>query len=187
MSANDGLPWIPQVFDLIRQAVDQSVPVLGHCLGGQLMSKALGGSITQNPVKEIGWGKVNKVDDSLAVDWLGPLPYQFEVFQWHGETFSIPPRAQRLLENSYCTNQAFLLNNKHLALQCHIEMTEAMIKAWCEVGSDEISNAKSSPAVESPSVIQANMSSRVKQLNTIADVIYGRWIQGFHSSESIKL
>ncbi len=55
MSVNDPLPWIPKVTDLIRQAVAADVPVLGHCLGGQLISKALGGAITRNPVKEIGW------------------------------------------------------------------------------------------------------------------------------------
>src|SRR5215471_17613303 len=56
MSVNDDLPWIPPVLNLIRSAVARGVPVLGHCLGGQLMSKALGGEVTRAPVKEIGWG-----------------------------------------------------------------------------------------------------------------------------------
>lgn len=59
MSVNDDLPWIESSLNLIRQAIDLEIPVLGHCLGGQLMAKALGGSVTQNPVKEMGWGKVN--------------------------------------------------------------------------------------------------------------------------------
>lgn len=71
MSVNDDLPWIPGVLDLIRQAVGRGIPVLGHCLGGQLMSRALGGTVGPNPVKEIGWGSVSKVGHDPAPDWLG--------------------------------------------------------------------------------------------------------------------
>lgn len=178
MSVNDTLAWIEPVLNLVREAVKHSVPVLGHCLGGQLMSKALGGTITRNPVKEIGWGRVSKLSDDLAADWLGALPHEFEVFQWHGETFTLPPGAQHLLTSRFCANQAFLLDNRHLGLQCHVEMTEPMIRAWCSVGAGEIAEALSSPAVESPEVIQADMAPRLAQLNRVADVLYGRWIQG---------
>src|SRR3989338_10709641 len=98
MSVNDDLPWIPPVLALIREAVTKDIPVLGHCLGGQLISKALGGVITRNPVKEIGWLPVQRVDgNDIARDWLGDLPPEFEVLHWHGETFSIPPGATRIL------------------------------------------------------------------------------------------
>ena len=73
MSVNDELPWIPPVLDLIRAAVGADVPVLGHCLGGQLMSKALGGTVGRNPVKEIGWGEVTAADHPLAQHWLGGM------------------------------------------------------------------------------------------------------------------
>ena len=104
--------------------------------------KALGGTVGPNPVKEIGWGGVSKVGFNAAPEWLGELPSSFEVFQWHGETFSIPAGAERLLESPFCANQAFLLDNRHLGLQCHIEMTVPMIKAWCEVGAEEIAQAR---------------------------------------------
>jgi len=178
MSANDDLPWIPAVLDLIRQAVGAGVPVLGHCLGGQLMSKALGGTVGPNPVKEIGWGGVSKVGHNPAPDWLGELPSSFEVFQWHGETFSIPDGAERLLESPFCANQAFLLNNLHLGLQCHIEMTAAMIKAWCETGAGEIAEAADSPAVQQPPAMEENLAARLEDLHRIADVLYGKWARG---------
>jgi GMP synthase-like glutamine amidotransferase len=178
MSVNDDLPWIEPVLNLVRGAVKKSVPVLGHCLGGQLMSKALGGVIMRNPIKEIGWGQVSKVDNALAADWLDSLSHEFEVFQWHGETFTLPPGAQHLLRSRYCDNQAYLIDNRHLALQCHVEMTETMIRAWCDVGADEIAKARSSPAVQSPAVIQENMAIKLGRLNRVADVLYGRWIQG---------
>lgn len=178
MSANDDLPWIPAVLDLIRQAVGADVPVLGHCLGGQLMSKALGGTVGPNPVKEIGWGGVSKVGHNPAPDWLGELPSSFEVFQWHGETFSIPDGAERLLESPFCANQAFLLNNLHLGLQCHIEMTAAMIKAWCETGAGEIAEATDSPAVQQPPAMEENLAARLEDLHRIADALYGKWARG---------
>ena len=178
MSVNDDLPWIESVLHLVRDAVKCDVPVLGHCLGGQLMSKALGGTITRNPVKEIGWGTVTKIGDKTAADWLGKLPASFEVFQWHGETFSIPPGAQHLLSNAYCANQAFLVNDRHLGLQCHVEMTASMIRAWCEIGGREIAEAQSSPAVQAAASMQENMTPRLDRLNRVADVLYNRWIEG---------
>ncbi len=178
MSANDDLPWIPPLLGLIRQAVERGIPVLGHCLGSQLMSKALGGRIGPNPVKEIGWGGVSKVGHNPAPDWLGELPSSFEVFQWHGETFSIPDGAERLLESPFCANQAFLLNNLHLGLQCHIEMTAAMIKAWCETGAGEIAEAADSPAVQQPPAMEENLAARLEDLHRIADALYGKWARG---------
>ncbi len=178
MSVNDDLPWIPDVLKLIRQATETNIPVLGHCLGGQFMSKALGGQISQNPVKEIGWGGVSKVGLNPAPDWLGSLPSSFEVFQWHGETFSIPEGAERLLESPFCVNQAFLLNNRHLGLQCHIEMTAPMIEAWCVVGADEIAKATDSPGVQQPEAIMKGMVPRLEELHRVADILYGKWIQG---------
>ena len=93
MSVNDDLPWLPPTLELIRGAVAVHVPVIGHCLGGQLISKALGGVITRNPVKELGWGEVTTTD-TLARDWLGDL-VRFEAFHWHGETFELPPGARQ--------------------------------------------------------------------------------------------
>src|SRR3954452_3674663 len=87
MSANDALPWIAPALELIREAVRKDVPVLGHCLGGQLMSKAFGGTVRSNAVKEIGWGEVRVADNAVAREWLGVLQ-AFMSFHWHGETFS---------------------------------------------------------------------------------------------------
>ncbi len=178
MSVNDELPWIEPVLHLVRDAVKHNVPVLGHCLGGQLMSKALGGSITRNPIKEIGWGSVSKLNGAVAPDWLERLPASFEVFQWHGETFSIPPGAQHLLRNDNCANQAYLVDNRHLGLQCHVEMTAPMIRAWCEIGAKEIAEAQGSPAVQSAAAMQKHMAPRLNRLNRVADLLYSRWIKG---------
>lgn len=176
MSVNDDLPWIGPVLRLIRAAVGADVPVLGHCLGGQLMSKALGGSVARNPVKEIGWGAVDVPDTPAAQLWFGQAPRSFLSFHWHGETFSLPPGAELVLTNAYCENQAFALG-KHLGMQCHIEMTPEMIDSWCESGAGEISRSKS-PAVQPVTAIKTDLNRRLSALNQVADRVYDRWITG---------
>ncbi len=176
MSVNDDLPWIAPVLRLIRAGVGADVPVLGHCLGGQLMSKALGGTVTRNPVKEIGWGEVTVPDSPAAQSWFGQAPRTFLSFHWHGETFTLPPGAERVLSNSYCENQAFALG-KHLGMQCHIEMTREMIDSWCESGAEEIRRSKS-PAVQPVTAIKTDLDRRLTALNQIADRVYDRWVTG---------
>lgn len=175
MSVNDPLPWIPPVLSLIRKAVAADVPVLGHCLGGQLMSKALGGKVTRNRIKEIGWLPVEVVDPASARSWLNGLAPRFEVFHWHGETFSTPPGATPILKSRHCRNQAFTLG-KHLAFQCHIEMTPDLVRSWARTGAAEI--AKPSATVQSEKQMRVNLVTRAQRLNRLADIFYERWIEG---------
>ncbi|CAG0926740.1 MAG: hypothetical protein EFKGCFLK_00964 [Rhodocyclaceae bacterium] len=175
MSVNDPLPWIDRSCALIRAAVSADMPVLGHCLGGQLIARALGGVITKNPMKEIGWGPAHVLDNDTAHTWFGDLA-GFVAFHWHGETFSIPPGAVRLLESAHCVNQAYALG-KVFGMQCHVEMTEEMIRQWCIDGAAEIA-ASDSPAVQTPEAMQAGMAPKVAALNAVADRIYTCWIAG---------
>lgn len=175
MSVNDALPWIPPVLGLIRQAVERKVPVLGHCLGGQLMAKALGGTVTRNPVKEIGWGEVTVADSEVARRWLGNLA-RFDSFHWHGETFSLPQGAACILSSGWCGNQAFILG-KHLGMQCHVEMTEELVTSWCESGAGEIAR-NLGPSVQSVEAIQNNLPERLLELHRVADRLYERWVKG---------
>jgi GMP synthase-like glutamine amidotransferase len=176
MSVNDDLPWIPKVETLIRDAVAKDVPLLGHCLGGQLISKALGAVVSRNPVKEIGWGEVKVADNDIARSWFGGIQ-SFEAFHWHGETFSLPHGATHLLSSAYCANQAYAIG-KHLALQCHVEMTAEMIAAWYAVGADEVAANSSSPAVQSAGEMQRQMNGKLPRLNNVAAQLYGCWIKG---------
>lgn len=178
MSVNDDLPWIAPVLRLIRASVDADVPVLGHCLGGQLMAKALGGEVMRSPVKEIGWGRVDVLESPPAKQWFGDGPRSFDAFHWHGETFSIPPGATRVASSPYCENQAFALG-KHLGMQCHVEMTHELIESWCESGAREIArNVKRSPAVQPVEEIRRDMDARLALLHRAADRIYDHWTAG---------
>jgi GMP synthase-like glutamine amidotransferase len=176
MSVNDELPWIAPALGLVRDAVRKDVPVLGHCLGGQLISKALGGSVGAAPVKEIGWGEVRVADNEVAREWLGELQ-AFESFHWHGESFSIPPGATRVMENAHCANQGFALG-KHFGMQCHVEMTEELVRTWLASGAEEIAASRASPAVQDPDEIARDLPPRLAALNDVANRIYDRWVEG---------
>jgi GMP synthase-like glutamine amidotransferase len=176
MSVNDDLSWIAPVCALIRNAVAADVPVIGHCLGGQLMSKALGGTVTKNRVKELGWGKVSLGGTPMR-EWLGDIE-SFEAFHWHGETFSLPPGATRLLSSQWCENQAFVMG-PHLGMQCHVEMTEAMIRLWCRQWADEC--AQPSASVQSPEQMFDRMAERIAAMRIAADRLYARWISGLRT------
>jgi GMP synthase-like glutamine amidotransferase len=176
MSANDELPWVAPLLELIRNAVRRDVPVIGHCLGAQLMSKAFGGTVGVNPVREIGWGEVRVADNGVARSWLGDLQ-SFRTFQWHGETFSIPPGATRVLEGEHCANQAFAIG-AHLGMQCHVEMTPELVKTWISTGAQEIAEHRKSPAVQQPAEIERDLEPRLDALHRVADRIYDRWSEG---------
>ncbi len=176
MSVNDDLPWIAPVLELIRHAVALDIPVLGHCLGGQLIAKALGGKVTRNPVKEIGWGEAEVADNDTARAWFGEVK-TFEAFHWHGESFSLPPGAEHILSSAHCINQGFALG-KHLGLQCHVEMTENLIHNWCAAGAAEIASSAASPGVQSAAAIQAQTAINLPQLHAVARQLYSGWIGG---------
>lgn len=176
MSVNDDLPWIAPTLALIRDAVARDVPVLGHCLGGQLMSKALGGVVSRNLVKEIGWGEVVVADNDVARAWFGDMK-RFDAFHWHGETFTLPPGAVGLLSSAHCASQAWAIG-KHLALQCHVEMTEEMIADWCEIGAEEVAAASASPAVQTAEEMLWQTPGRLPQLHEAAGRLYAAWTAG---------
>ncbi len=175
MSVNDDLPWIPPVLELIRKTRNADIPLLGHCLGGQLLSKALGGRVTLNPVKEIGWGEVTVPVSPVAREWFGNIG-RFLCFHWHGETFSLPREAALILSSPWCENQAWAMG-PHLAMQCHVEMTGEMVTTWCDAEAEYL-RRHAGPTVQSAETMAENLAARVKDLNAVADRLYSRWIQG---------
>jgi GMP synthase-like glutamine amidotransferase len=175
MSANDELPWTQPVLSLMRDAVDRGVPVIGHCLGGQMLSRALGGKVTRNPVKEIGWNPVRVEDTARAREWFGADLKEFTTFQWHGETFTIPPGGERILTGLHCPNQAYVVGDRHLGLQCHVEMTPEMIASWIGSGAGEVRESLASPAVQPVEKIQAEMAQKLPALSATAERLYKSW------------
>ena len=179
MSVNDPLPWVADELKLIQRAAEARLPLLGHCLGGQLISKALGGTVSANPVQEIGWHPVQIIDGPAARDWLTGLPASFEVFHWHSETFTIPAGAAPIMRSRYCERQGFVIDNI-LALQCHVEMTAGLVCDWAEAARAELVACAS---VQNAQQMTQDLAHRVTELNRIADVLYTRWLRPLAGSQ----
>ena len=173
MSANDELPWIAPLLELLRNAVRRDVPVIGHCLGGQLLAKSLGGSVSRARTTEIGWIDVEVPDPRIAREWFGGRE-QFTTFEWHYEAFTLPPGAQRVLTNAFNENQAYVIDGRHIGFQGHIEMTAEIARSWIALSSDELPEqptAATQPAAE----ILRDLEARIRALNGVADDVYARW------------
>ena len=177
VSVNDDLPLLRETEALIRAAVRGDLPVLGHCLGGQLMASALGGKVTRAAQPEIGWIDIAALAQSAAMEWFGTDA--FSIFQWHADTFSVPPGGQHLASSAACENQAFACGRLHLAMQFHCEITAVKIDAWIdsEVGRAEIA-LHAVDSVQTPAQIRALTQSRIAASLATAEHIYQRWMRG---------
>ena len=176
MFVNDPLPWIAPLCSLLRDAIGDGVPVIGHCLGGQLMAKALGARVSRAPTPEIGWLHVDVCDRGARREWFGGLP-RFAAFQWHYDMFDLPPMATRVLTNAFNVDQGFIIDDRHIGLQCHIEMTRELVETWCNDGAAELP-ARSNAHLQSAADMLADFPARLAALNAVADSVYARWSQG---------
>lgn len=175
MSAYDALPWIAPLGDLLRDAVDARIPVIGHCLGGQLFAQALGAPVTRTAAPEIGWVDVAVCDEQARSEWFGGRA-AFNAFQWHYDVFALPAGATRALTNAFNANQAFVLDDRHVGFQCHIEMTREMTDTWLESGANELP-ARSTSRLQSVADIRRNLDARIATLGRLAGDVYARWTQ----------
>lgn len=124
--------WLQPEMDFVKSVLHAGKKVLGVCLGAQIMAHVLGGKVTRNPLREIGWFPVQSNSD-----W---FPKEFIAFHWHGETFSIPPNATPLCSSVACANQAFLWEGRAIGLQFHLETTEASAEALVTHAAADLSN-----------------------------------------------
>ncbi len=150
---HDRYPWLEAEKRLIADAIAADKIVIGICLGAQLIADALGARVRANTWKEIGWLPVRR-DEMAAETPLGPvLPARWEAFHWHGDTFDLPAGAVRLAASTACANQAFLFNDRVLALQFHLETTPQSARSLITHCGGEIDGG---PFVQNASEILAD-------------------------------
>ena len=172
-SVNEDLPWVADEIQLVQQAMEKDIPIMGVCLGAQLISKALGADIHSAAHMETGWHKM-KVDTSKLTDYPAlELDETFEVFEWHEETFSIPEGATPIFKGLNYENQGYVYG-KILNMQFHLEMTEEMIYEWIERYHHCI--PEPSLYVQTPEQITVNLEDRLDNLYIVADKIYDWWL-----------
>lgn len=131
----DKYPFLKWENSFIKDLIDTKIPVLGICLGAQLIAKAAGAKVYKAPYKELGWHKVNLKEEAKKDILLKGLKNSLTVFQWHEDTFDVPKKGI-LLARSYTINQAFRIGNAY-GFQFHIEITPDMAKEWIDYYADK--------------------------------------------------
>jgi GMP synthase-like glutamine amidotransferase len=166
---HDEYPWLVPEKAFIRQAVNAGKKIIGVCLGAQLLADVLGGSVRANENKEIGWHIVKQTPEAPQSRAFSELPSEMLVFQWHGDTFSLPPGAVHLAENNVCKNQAFQYGENVLGLQFHMEYSEGSIEKMLTHCADELVEA---PYINTPEQIRngySNIDQNTEWLYTLLD------------------
>jgi len=143
MGANDDLqyPWMKREKKFIQAAMEHDKPVLGICLGAQLIAAVMGARVYKNAHKEIGWFTVRKTADADRTLLGKALETQFDAFHWHGDTFDIPRGAVHLAASEACAHQAFVYRDQVLGLQFHLESARSSIEALLNNCAEELQTA----------------------------------------------
>ncbi len=135
----DRLPFLKQEIDLLKKAIEQDLPMLGICLGSQLIAHAAGAKVYSGPNRELGWGSVRLTEAAANDALFADMPRELPVFQLHGDSFDLPRNAVLLASSNAYHNQAFRLGKCVYGLQFHVEVTEALIRDWVDEYSDYLS------------------------------------------------
>ena len=165
----DRHPWLRHEHAFLAELVARDVPVLGVCLGGQLLAKAVGASVRRLPTPEIGWFPVTLTDEARADPVLGGLPRRFDSLQWHSYAFELPDGGVLLARNDRC-DQAFRVGEAAWGLQFHAEVTRRTLHAWIaspRTGEDDgIDRA----------ALRARTDGRIRRWNELGKTICGRFL-----------
>jgi GMP synthase (glutamine-hydrolysing) len=125
----DRHPWLREEDALLRALLERGTPLLGVCLGSQLIAKAAGARVGPAPRREIGWHEVELTPEAAGDPVLGALPGRFRTFQWHSYAFGLPPGAVPLAENPVCL-QAYRIADSAWGIQFHAEVTREIVERW---------------------------------------------------------
>ena len=181
MSANDPLPSLRRAEALIKQALAADLPLLGHCLGGQLMARALGARVHASPAPEIGWQTMHVLDSPSARAWFGAAG-ELTVYHWHSEAFELPDPssgAELLASSPACPHQAFALGPHQLAMQFHVELDSAKLAVWAASRDPKfLRQQREHATVQSGAEMLAQAEQALPEQQRMADRIYRRWLAG---------
>ena len=187
MSVNDAhrLQHLTTEMNLIEQAMKRNLPVLGICLGAQLIAKTLGAAVYPNQEKEIGWYDVSPTDHAQSDPLLAAFAASEKIFQWHGETFEIPKTTLHLAFSSLCANQAFRCGANVYGFQFHLEVDERMIHRWLRVGENRDEIAALGGKIDAERIHQET-PAHIARLHQLSDQVFGEFIKLFGIEKTLR-
>lgn len=159
---HDAHPWLAAEQRFIADCVSRGTPLIGICLGAQLMALALGAEVRRNRHREIGWAPICLTEAGRASALFEGAPDCFEVLHWHGDTFELPRGAVQLARSAGCEQQIFLHENRVLGLQCHLEATPETARALVAHSGDDLQDG--GPHVQEAAAILAHNARREADL-----------------------
>ncbi len=163
--------WMNLEISAIQECLKKQIPVLGICLGAQMLAHAAGGTVYKGIQPEVGWYPIRLSNEGRWDPLLLGLPEEVMAFHWHGDTFSLPLDAVRLAGSSNYPNQLFKLGNNAYGFQCHLETTEEMIKEWVLVYEKELEPKGSLPRQP----IEKNLQANASNLRNTAETVFSRF------------
>ena len=160
-------PWLPSEGRFLREALEARVPLLGVCLGAQLIARAAGAWVGPASESEIGWYEVELTSAGRSDPVFGALPPRFEALQWHHYTYGLPDDAVELARSRACT-QAYRLGVEAWAIQFHAEVTLAMVESWLHLDGYEVPGG--------PEALAAATRERIAGWNELGRALCGRFL-----------
>lgn len=174
----DRHPHLTTEVEIIQDALDRDLPVLGICLGAQLLARALGAPVGPAVQKEIGWYDVRVSEPGQTDPLLSTFEPTERIFQWHGDTFEIPRGADHLASSELCPNQAFRYGDKVYGFQFHLEVDAPLIDRWLSIPVHREEIAALGGAVDADQ-IRSETETRIDQARALSDRTFGEWVRLF--------
>lgn len=175
----DRHPHLTLEMEEIRRAIDVGVPILGICLGAQLIAAALGAPVMRHTTKEIGWSQVSPTAAGQRDLLFSSFAPTENIFQWHGDTFHLPDGSELLAESAACKNQAFRYGDRVYGLQFHLEVDEALIRRWLGTPAYRRELAAIGNAADTDSIMRQTRAL-MGRTEALSDAVFGAFIEHFY-------
>lgn len=168
-------PHLKTEVRLIKRAMEQGIPILGICLGAQLIAKTLGAKVGKNSEKEIGWYDISLTDAGKEDPLMRHLVDTRSIFEWHSDTFELPKGAVHLASGSTCLNQAFRYGENVYGFQFHMEVDEPLVERWLNTPVYQAEIAQTDGKVD-PARIRQQTSEKISGLNELSIEVFGEFL-----------
>ncbi len=174
----DNYPNLATEVELIKEALDRDMQVLGICLGAQLLARALGGQVREGTTKEIGWYPVSLTQEGSADPVMSCFEGTETIFQWHNDYVELPEGATSLANSEICPIQAYKYGQNAYGFQFHLEVDEPLIERWLTVPVNVAELSTVTDYID-PEAIKNDIQTHLPRMHALSHKVVGKWIEQF--------